>query len=76
MARGLVGLDRRYSNIPGRQPLRDAGWLARAAETCATFAEYDEPDYTIDLRGWQPRPTLVEGPGLLGLTGLFGPKRE
>ena len=59
VARGLVGLDRRYSNIPGWQPLKDAGWLARAAETCATFAGYDEPDYTIDLRGWQPRRTLV-----------------
>lgn len=71
VARGLVGLDRRYSNIPGWQPLKDAGWLARAAETCATFAGYDEPDYTIDLRGWQPRRTLVEGPGLPGLTGVL-----
>ena len=71
VARGLVGLDRRYSNIPGWQPLKDAGWLGRAAETCATFAGYDEPDYTIDLRGWQPRRTLVEGPGLPGLTGVL-----
>lgn len=71
VARGLVGLDRRYSNIPGWQPLKDAGWLGRAAETCATFAGYDEPDYTIDLRGWQPRPTLVEGPALPGLTGVL-----
>jgi hypothetical protein len=71
VARGLVGLDRRYSNIPGWQPLKDAGWLARAAETCATFAGYGEPDYTIDLRGWQPRRTLVEGPGLPGLTGVL-----
>lgn len=70
-ARALVGLDRRYSNIPGWQSLKDAGWLGRAAETCATFAGYDEPDYTIDLRGWQPRRTLVEGPGLPGLTGVL-----
>ena len=71
VARGLVGLDRRYSNIPGWQPLKEAGWLGRAAETCATFAGYDEPDYTIDLRGWQPRRTLVEGPGLPGLIGVL-----
>ena len=71
VARGLVGLDRRYSNIPGWKPLKEAGWLARAAETCATFAGYDEPDYTIDLRGWQPRRTLVEGPGLPGLVGVL-----
>lgn len=64
-------LDRRYSNIPGWQPLKDAGWLARAAETCATLAGYDEPDYTIDLRGWQRRRTLVEGPGLPGLNGVL-----
>ena len=71
VARGLVGLDRRYSNIPGWQPLKEVGWLGRAAETCATFAGYDQPDYTIDLRGWQPRRTLVEGPGLPGLTGVL-----
>jgi len=71
VARGFVGLDRRYSNIPGWQPLEEAGWLGRAAETCATFAGYDEPDYTIDLRGWQPRRTLVEGPGLPVLTGVL-----
>jgi hypothetical protein len=71
VARGLVGLDRRYSNIPGWRPLKEAGWLGRAAETCSTFAGYDEPDYTIDLRGWQPRPTLVEGPALPGLTGVL-----
>lgn len=70
-ARALVGLDRRYSNIPGWQSLKDGGWLGRAAETCATFAGYDEPDYTIDLRGWQSRRTLVEGPGLPGLTGVL-----
>jgi len=71
VARGLVGLDRRYANIPGWQSLKDAGWLGRAAEVCSTFAGYDEPDYTIDLRGWQPQPTLVEGPGLPGLTGVL-----
>ncbi|MPZ93898.1 MAG: hypothetical protein GEU96_03075 [Propionibacteriales bacterium] len=70
VARGLVGLDRRYANIPGWQSLKDAGWLGRAAEVCSTFAGYDGPDYTIDLRGWQPRRTLVEGPGLPGLTGV------
>lgn len=71
VARGLVGLDRRYAHIPGWKPLKEAGWLARAAETCATFAGYDEPDDTIDLRGWQPRRTLVEGPGLPGLIGVL-----
>lgn len=71
VARALVALDRRYSNIPGWRHLKNAGWLARAAETCSTVAGQSEPDYTIDLRGWQPRISLVEGPGLPGLTGVL-----
>lgn len=71
ITRALVGLDRRYANIPGWRPLKDAGWLGRAAETCATFAGYDDPDYTIDLRGWQPKRSLVDGPALPGLTGVL-----
>lgn len=71
VARGLVALDRRYANIPGWQSLKDAGWLGRAADTCSTFAGYDEPDYTIDHRGWRPRPAIVEGPGLPGFTGVL-----
>lgn len=71
VARGLVGLDRRYSNIPGWQSLKDSGWLGRAAEVCSTFAGYDEPDYTIDLHGWRPRRALIEGPWLPGLTGVL-----
>lgn len=66
VARDLVGLDRRYANNPGWQSLKDTGWLGRAAEVCSTFAGYDEPDCTIDLRGWQPRRTVVEGPELPG----------
>lgn len=71
VARGLVGLDRRYANIPGWESLKDAGWLGRAAEVSSIFAGYNEPDYAIDLRGWQPRRTLVEGPGLPALTGVL-----
>lgn len=71
VTRGLVALDRRYANIPGWQSLKDAGWLGRAAEVCSTFAGHDEPDYTIDLRGWRPRLALIEGPGLPGLTGVL-----
>ncbi|WP_121258644.1 hypothetical protein [Nocardioides ferulae] len=71
VAQALVALDRRYSNIPGWRHLKNAGWLARAAETCSTVAGQSEPDYTIDLRGWQPSLSLVEGPALPGLTGVL-----
>jgi hypothetical protein len=71
VARALVALDRRYSNIPGWRHIKNAGWLARAAETCSTVAGQSEPDYTIDLRGWQPSLSVVEGPGLPRLTGVL-----
>jgi hypothetical protein len=71
VARALVGLDRRYSNIPGWQQLKDPGRLGRAAEVCAAYSGYGEPDYSVDRRGWKPRAQLIEGPGLPGITGVL-----
>lgn len=71
VARALVGLDRRYTNIPAWQSLKDIGRLGRAAEACAVFATNRDPDYTIDLRGWMPPTALIDGPGLTGLTGVL-----
>jgi hypothetical protein len=71
VARAIVALDRRYSNIPGWHSLKDRGRLGRAAELCAVFAGDDEPDYTVDLRGWRPAPTSIDGPALPGITGVL-----
>jgi hypothetical protein len=71
ITRGLVALDRRYANIPGWKSLKDQGRLGRAAEVCAVFAGYDEPDYTVDLRGWRPPISTVEGPALPGIAGVL-----
>ena len=71
VARALVGLDRRYNNIPGWQALKDVGRLGHAAEVCSTFAGADEPDYTIDLRGWRSPTALIVGPRLTGLIGVL-----
>lgn len=71
VVRAVVGLDRRYANIPGWQALKGPGRLGRAAESCVTWAGCGEPDYTVDLRGWRPEPTLIEGPGLPGITGVL-----
>lgn len=71
VVRGLVALDRRYSNIPNWRSLKEVGWLGRAAETCSTFAGYGDPDYTIDRRGWRPRLPLIDGPGLPGIIGVL-----
>jgi hypothetical protein len=70
VVRGLVALDRRYGGVPGWERLRQPNRLERAADRCAARAGYDEPDYTVDLRGWQPAPTLMDGPALTGLAGV------
>ena len=71
VARALVGLDRRYSNIPGWQHLKDPGRLGRAAEVCAAYSGYGDQDYSVDRRGWKPPARLIEGPGLPGITGVL-----
>lgn len=71
IARALVGLDRRYSNIPGWKQLKDPGRLGRAAEVCAAYSGYGAPDYSVDRRGWKPPARLIDGPGLPGITGVF-----
>ena len=36
-----------------------------------TESIHGESDYTVDLRGWRPAPTLIEAPGLPGITGVL-----
>jgi hypothetical protein len=71
IARALVGLDRRYANIPGWQQLKDPGRLGRAAEVCAAYSGYGEADYSVDRRGWKPPARLIDGPGLPGIAGVL-----
>lgn len=71
ITRALVGLDRRYANIPGWQHLRDAGRLGRAAELCAAYTGTNEHDHTVDLSGWKPPALLIDGPGLPGIAGVL-----
>jgi hypothetical protein len=70
IARAIVGLDRRYEGIPGWEKLKDQGRLCRAAEVCAAFAGYDEPDYTVDRLGWRPEARLDHGPAVAGFGGI------
>jgi hypothetical protein len=71
ITRGLVVLDRRYAGIPGWKSLQAQGRLGRAAEVCAAFAGNEEPDYTVDLRGWRPPIATVGGPALPGIAGVL-----
>lgn len=71
VVRGLVVLDRRYSNVPGWEKLHNQGWLGRAAETCAAYASGHEPDYAVDREGWQPKPEPMNGPALPGFAGVL-----
>ncbi|MFL6108019.1 MAG: hypothetical protein ACJ716_01645 [Marmoricola sp.] len=71
ITRALVGLDRRYSNIPGWKHLKGPGRLGRAAEVCAAYPGYGNPDYSVDQRGWKPSTRLIDGPALPGITGVL-----
>lgn len=71
ITRALVGLDRRYSNIPGWQQLKDPGRLGRAAEVCAAHSGYDDPDYSVDRRGWKPAAQLNRRPRTARITGVL-----
>lgn len=72
VARALTGLDRHYSAaVPGWEPITEADGLGRAAVVCAAHAGYDNPDYSVDQRGWRPPVQLVDGPALPGLDGVL-----
>ena len=71
VARALVVLDKRYENIPGWIPIRERGRLDRASQVCDVFAGYDEPDYSVDHRGWRPPPATIDGGPLPGIGGVL-----
>ena len=71
ITRALLALDRRYVNIPGWRPIKDAGYLTRAAEVCAAYFRRSDLDYSIDHHGWKPPAQLIDGPGLPGITGVL-----
>ena len=71
VARALVVLDTRYEGIPGWIPIRERGRLDRAAQVCGVLAAYDEPDYSVDHKGWRPPPATIEGGPLPGVGGVL-----
>lgn len=71
VTRALVVLDRRYKRIPGWVPIREGGRLDRAAQVCAAFSAHDEPDYSVDLKGWRPPPATIDGGPLPGIGGVL-----
>lgn len=71
VTRALVVLDRRYKRIPGWSPIREGGRLDRAAQVCAAFAVHDEPDYSVDFKGWRPPPAMIDGRPLPGIGGVL-----
>lgn len=71
VTRALVVLDKRYELIPGWIPIRDRGRLDRTAQICAVFAGHDDPDYTVDHKGWRPPPATIDGGPLPGIGGVL-----
>lgn len=70
VVRAVVSLDHRYRNIPGWDGLASPGRLLYAAEDCTLLHVEYEPDYSVDLGGWHPRPRSIPGqlrPGLAGV---------
>ncbi|MEO5665934.1 MAG: hypothetical protein ABIR39_21910 [Nocardioides sp.] len=71
VTQALVVLDTRYKNIPDWIPIRERGWLDRAAHACAAAPGYDEPDYSVDLQGWRPPSATIDGPPMPGIGGVL-----
>jgi hypothetical protein len=71
VTRALVVLDKRYDNIPGWVPIRERARLDRAAQVCAAFAGSDEPDHSVDQKGWRPPPATIDGGPLPGIGGVL-----
>lgn len=76
LTRALVGLDRRYSNIPNWHSLKGQTRLATAAENCAIFAGRATPDYTVDRRGRPTATTTIEQPRLYGIVGVLQAEQD
>ena len=64
-------LDKRYENIPGWIPIRERARLDRAGQVCAAFAGSDEPDHSVDQKGWRPPPATIDGGPLPGIGGVL-----
>lgn len=69
LTRGLVLLDRRYTNVPGWAHLEQPTSLDRAAEATAILAREFGTDDTVDARGWRTPAGRIEGPALPGVAG-------
>ena len=71
VTRALVVLDNRYDNIPDWIPIRERARLDRAAQVCAAFAGREEPDHSVDQKGWRPPPATIDGGPLPGIGGVL-----
>jgi hypothetical protein len=70
IVRGLTVLDRRYTNVPGWEFLKNPGRLGQAAEVCSVLASRQGRDYAVDGRGWRPPLAADPAPALPGLDGV------
>lgn len=71
VTRALVVLDKRYDNIPDWIPIRERARLDCAAQVCAVFAGSDEPDHSVDQKGWRPPSATIDGGPLPGIGGVL-----
>lgn len=69
--RGLIVLDRRYSNVPGWEFLTKTRSLDVAAQAVVSYANREGCDFSIDAEGQRRNPSAITGHPLPGIAGVI-----
>ncbi len=71
LTQALVVLDRRYTRVPGWEPLAESPRLGWASLAAALDVGLRQPDYTVDHLGWRPKTKVITGPARPGILGVL-----
>lgn len=71
LTQAVVVLDRRYTRVPGWEPLADGPRLGWASLAAALDVSLGQPDYAVDHLGWRPKTKVITGPARPGLLGVL-----
>ncbi|QMW67915.1 hypothetical protein H4N58_08735 [Mumia sp. ZJ1417] len=71
LTQALVVLDRRYTMIPGWEPLQDGPRLGWASLAAALDVNLGQPDYSVDHLGWRPKTKVLPDPVRPGIVGVL-----
>lgn len=71
LTQALVVLDRRYTRVPGWEPLAGGPRLGWASLAAALDVSLGQPDYAVDHLGWRPKTKIITGPVRPGVLGVL-----